>query len=275
MYPEWLEADVNQNYFQENEYFIGKFNFIHTYLHQNYQYRMHAHQFYEINIIVSGEGMHYIENNRLDAKAGDVFVIPPEVRHGYYSNGTLDIFHVLIKKDFLARYSEELGEVGGFGILFDIEPDIRKSTGASFNLNLGHGELEMFKGVLEQMVRVEKRREYVRLNALTMDFICRLCNRISSVTMSERDREIVGIMEYIRSNIDEKITLSSLCEQSHMSAATLNRRFRSAVGQSPMEYVLSVRVARAKELISEGKLSRTEIALSCGFYDLAHMNKYL
>ena len=110
MYPERLENDTEQIYFSEKEYFDGKFNFIHTYLHTNYKYKMHSHQFYEINIIVSGEGRHYIENTSLETGVGDVFVLPPEVRHGYFSEGRLDIYHILIKKDFLVRYAEELAE---------------------------------------------------------------------------------------------------------------------------------------------------------------------
>ena len=184
MYPERLEDDKNQQYFHESEYFCGKFNFVHTYLHKNYKYRMHAHQFYEINLIVSGEGKHYIENTSLDVKAGDVFVIPPETRHGYYSEKELNIYHVLLKKDFLTRYSEEIEEIEGFNILFDIEPNIRKSSGASFNLNVGRGDIDSFLYELEQMISAEKGESYVHLNALTLALLCRLCEKMRHYELS-------------------------------------------------------------------------------------------
>lgn len=275
MYPEKLENDTVQTYFSEEEYFKGKFNYIHTYLHANYKYKMHSHQFYEINIIASGRGRHYIESTHLDAVAGDVFIIPPGMSHGYFSEGRLDIYHILIKKDFLIRYAEELAEVAGFELLFDIEPRIRRSSGKELNLNVGLAELAVFQGELERMMAVEKSGRHVYLNALTMAFICRLCKRIRRTVSDSKESDVVSVMEYIKANIESKLTLEELCAFVHMSPATLNRRFRATVGQSPMEYVLSARIARARALLEEGGHSRTEIAYSCGFYDLAHMNKYL
>ena len=275
MYPERLENDLSRDYFSESEFFGEKFNFVHVYLHGNYKYKMHSHQFYEINLIVSGEGRHYIEDTSLDAAVGDVFVIPPEVKHGYFSFGRLDVFHILIKKDFLVRYAEELSEIEGFDILFDFEPQIRRSSGRELNLNIGEGEIALFRSELERMMVVEESGRYVYLNALTTAFICRLCKRISRAVSTKREGEVVSVMEYIKANLDRKITLSDLCERVHTSPATLNRRFREAVGQSPMEYVLASRISRARELLEEGRMSRTEIAYACGFYDLAHMNKYL
>jgi AraC family transcriptional regulator len=94
--------------------------------------------------------------------------------------------------------------------------------------------------------------------------------------MMEMNRsEIVAVMEYIKGNLDRKLTLAHLAEYAKMSTATLNRRFREALGSSPMTYVLSCRISRARELMADGTLSRTEVAQMCGFYDLAHMNKYL
>jgi AraC family transcriptional regulator len=66
-----------------------------------------------------------------------------------------------------------------------------------------------------------------------------------------------------------------IAEFSNMSKATLNRRFNESVGMSPMNYVLSCRVAKAKELLADGNVNKTEIANICGFYDTAHMNKYV
>lgn len=275
MYPEKLEDDRKRTYFSETEYFHGKFNMIHTYLHTDYHYHMHAHQFYEINVIVSGQGKHYIENTVLDTSPGDVFVIPPEVSHGYISEDRLDIFHVLIKTEFLTRYREELAEIDGFELLFDIEPQIRRSSGKNLNLNAGSPMTAAFLEALEQMVQVEADGQYVFLNALTMIFICKLCERLHGAVSASCEREIVAVMEYVQQNLDSKLSLDLLAQLAHMSVPTLNRRFRAVTGQSPMHYVLSCRIAKAKQLIRENHMSRTDVAQACGFYDLTHMNKYL
>lgn len=276
MNPERLGAESEQRYFSDGEYFEGKFNYIRTYLHANYKCKMHSHQFYEMNIIASGQGMHYIENTRLSAKTGDVFVVPPGVSHGYYSLENLDIYHVLIKTDFLSRYAEELAEIEGFNILFDIEPYVRCASGKNYNLNLSASDLAVLRKELDKMIRAESDGRYVYLNALTLAFICRLCKRVSGNVMSlGESAEILGIMEYIKTNIGQKLTLDGIAAFANMSKATLNRHFKETLGLSPMNYVLNCRLARARELIAEGVLSKTDIAQICGFYDTAHMNKYI
>ena len=42
-----------------------------------------------------------------------------------------------------------------------------------------------------------------------------------------------------------------------------------------MEYVNKRRIELAKSYLKEGKLSKSEIAQACGFYDSAHLNKNL
>lgn len=275
MNDETKQSKWGKEYFSESEYFGGRFNYIHVYLHENYKYRMHSHQFYEINIIASGEGSHYIEDSEIPTAAGDVFVIPPGISHSYHSEMPLDVYHVLIKNDFLIRYAEELSEIEGFGLLFDIEPQIRRASGKNFNLKVGAPEFSIFCDELERMMRVESEGRYVYLNALTLTLICRLCRRINGLMMEMSRSEIVGVMEYVKGNLDRKLTLAHLAAYSKMSTATLNRRFREVVGSSPMSYVLSCRISRAREMMAEGRFNRTEIAQACGFYDLAHMNKYL
>ena len=56
---------------------------------------MHEQDFYEINIIVKGTGMHYINDNKVLAKVGDVFILPPRVPRGYYDNEGFDVYHLL------------------------------------------------------------------------------------------------------------------------------------------------------------------------------------
>jgi AraC-like DNA-binding protein len=276
MYPIKLENDAKQQYFSDEEFFLGGFHFIHSYLHKDYDYKMHSHQFYEMNIIAAGNGFHYIENTVIPAAVGDVFVIPPGVSHGYFSYDNVDIYHVLIKSDFLSRYSEELSEVSGYNVLFDIEPQIRRVSGKNLNLKLGHKEMPYFRDELEKMIRVESEGRYVYLNALTLALICRLCRRITrQVTDSDGANDIIAAMEYIKNNVEAKLTLANISEVCNMSKATLNRRFNESVGMSPMNYVLSCRIAKARELLAEGVVNKTEIANICGFYDTAHMNKYI
>lgn len=280
MYPEKLEIEKKRSYFADRDCFTAApWHLVHAYDHHNYQFKMHAHAFYEMNIITAGEGRHYIEDTYLEARVGDVFVLPPEVAHGYYSEGVLDICHVLLRAEFLARYRAELSALPGFALLFDIEPQIRRSSGQSFQLHIEEQQLLEVIAKARQIMEAERCEEYALEGVLTLGFIGNLGKLLQQRVENSGDTaqrgELLRVLEHIRDNLDRKLTLPELAAKANMSTATLNRHFREILHTSPMQYVLQCRLANAHELLARGELSKTEIAQACGFYDVAHMNKYL
>ncbi len=88
-------------------------------------------------------------------------------------------------------------------------------------------------------------------------------------------KRLIPAMDYIRQNcfyrsvdIDE---LSALCR---VSSTYFRRLFAKVYGTSPVKYINSLRVKRAKELIDSGMYATmTEIALQCGFSDDCYFRK--
>jgi len=72
---------------------------------------------------------------------------------------------------------------------------------------------------------------------------------------------------------DAQLSLQSLAEESGYSRVHFIRMFRASTGQSPHNYLLNMRVERARELLSNPALSLTEIALDCGFSSHSHMTR--
>lgn len=62
--------------------------------------------------------------------------------------------------------------------------------------------------------------------------------------------------------------MAELAQQFHLSASQMNRLFRASTGQSPHEYLINLRINRAKTLLKETQLSVIEIAGEVGYaYD--------
>ena len=142
MFPKALEFEKGTVYYREQDCFgENPAHLVHAYPHPDYKLKLHAHQFCEINVIVSGEGRHYIGDTSLPARVGDVFIIPPETPHGYFSEERLDISHILLRAELMHRYREELAALPAFSLLFDIEPQLRRSSGRSYNLHVHSREL--------------------------------------------------------------------------------------------------------------------------------------
>ena len=86
---------------------------------------------------------------------------------------------------------------------------------------------------------------------------------------------IVKAIEFIHRHYNEKITIDSLCNEIFLSRSTFLREFKKICGVSPIEYLNGYRCQKAVEQLNFANSSKTEIAHSCGFYDLSHMERLL
>jgi AraC family transcriptional regulator len=75
--------------------------------------------------------------------------------------------------------------------------------------------------------------------------------------------------DYIHSNAGEKIDLELLGKVSALSPHHLLRKFRSAYGITPHQYLTSIRLQKAKGLLINSKISITEICNAVGFESLS------
>lgn len=81
---------------------------------------------------------------------------------------------------------------------------------------------------------------------------------------------IDGIMERMTSDYASHITLDSLAAEFNVSKYHLSREFKKYTGYSPNEYLISVRINRAKELLRRTNHSVGEISQLTGCGDVNH-----
>lgn len=84
---------------------------------------------------------------------------------------------------------------------------------------------------------------------------------------------ILSMMAYIRDHFTEKLTLEQIAQAASVSPRECLRCFRSSIGQSPMEHLISCRIDAAKKLLQATALPITEVALRTGFNSPAYFSK--
>lgn len=82
------------------------------------------------------------------------------------------------------------------------------------------------------------------------------------------------LMEFIEANLDGDLSLEKMAAEVDISPLYLPRAFKSALGQSPHQYVLSRRIERAKDLLRSTSDPVVEIALACGFSSQSHLSNW-
>jgi AraC family transcriptional regulator len=80
------------------------------------------------------------------------------------------------------------------------------------------------------------------------------------------------VIERMR-NLDTELSLQVLARESGYSRVHFVRMFRAATGYTPHNYLLKLRLDRARELLARPTLSLTDIALECGFSSHSHLSR--
>lgn len=83
----------------------------------------------------------------------------------------------------------------------------------------------------------------------------------------------IKIKEYLDKNYLEDLILEDIAESFNITVTHLIRVFKKDFELPIHSYILNKRVHKAKELLSLSSMPINEIALECGFFDLAHLNR--
>jgi AraC family transcriptional regulator len=97
----------------------------------------------------------------------------------------------------------------------------------------------------------------------------RLSGRLPGLT----DRQFRRVEEYMHNLLDRAIAVDDLAAAAGLSPVYFARQFKLRIGSTPHRYLRSIRIARAKQLLLDDRISIAEIALLCGFCHQEHMTK--
>ncbi|HVE22919.1 MAG TPA: AraC family transcriptional regulator [Acidocella sp.] len=68
-------------------------------------------------------------------------------------------------------------------------------------------------------------------------------------------------------------SLQALASACGMSASGFARAFRGSTGMSPRQWLISVRIGRARDMLADSAVPLSAIALDCGFCDQSHFTR--
>jgi len=282
-YPEKID-EHSKSEWKDSEWFSnGPLDYVRSYFHRaSGMIGMHSSEFYELNIVVDGTGRHYFDHYSFKVSPGCAFMVPPYVRHGYWTDKSMNIFHALIKCSFFEKYDYEPRNLPGFTMLCEIEPYIRTEREDPMLLVLQREHFKEIQPDLEALVRLESSHYAGRDIIKSLRLLC-VIGMLSSYTSSRRranggvyerndqySLSVARIMERIRMNPGMKLTIDELAEQSNMTRSTFIRQFRRVCGRTPTEFRTHCRVVQARKLLCYTNMPLTSIALECGFCDCSH-----
>lgn len=84
---------------------------------------------------------------------------------------------------------------------------------------------------------------------------------------NHRDESIQKSQDYIEKNIDDKITIDELAEKVALGRRSFERRFRTATGNTVLEYIQRVKIESAKRSLETSRKNVSEVMYDVGYTD--------
>ena len=141
-------------------------------------------------------------------------------------------------------------------------------------------EKESYEDLLKRLFGTAGSQSYVRdmeiheLLSILLTKIMKDCwNENRMVTGGHPVRSLTPVLQYLQEHYREKITLDELAERFFINKYYLTRRFKEEYGITISDYILSLRIREAKEILRFSGDSLETIAERCGFYDLAYFSR--
>ena len=81
------------------------------------------------------------------------------------------------------------------------------------------------------------------------------------------------VLELIEAALDARLTVEMLSREVGLSVAHFARAFKETMGRAPHQYLLALRLERARRLLETTEASLSDIAQRAGFADQAHFTR--
>ncbi len=242
----------------------------------------HFHIDTELHIVLDGEATMRLDAKDIPTKAGDIYIIPPNVCH-YYENYT-EGFN---KISYLFTLSKKRDAAKGF------------SEYEYYNKTLGSLKECVFVSdrstidIAERLFALEFSEEtehiYKALYALLFISVAKLVEKQLKSTLENHPAESArfrkgkeqkrSIELFFHDRCKDNVTVKDLAKLLYRSVPQTHRIIKKYFGDSFKRILTKQRMEKACVLIGENKLSLGEIAVSCGYSSyggfLAAFKKYI
>ena len=232
----------------------------------------HYHDFTELVIVCSGQGLHVLEGESFPVGAGDVFVVQGKQAHFFRECKDLILLNVMYDPARLDLPVGLLRRLPGYSALFVLEPNFRRAHQFSSRLHLNRTHLGLAESLADRMDaeagKQPRGHEASLLASLVelMVFLSRLYGE-SETTEARALLRVGQLVSTLEQRFREPWTLEQMAKETRLSRTGLLRIFRQATGQPPVDYLISLRVEAAMKLLRQTDRKVTDIAFETGFAD--------
>ena len=220
---------------------------------------------YEIDLELGNERLVFIDDIPHAIRRGNICIRKPgQTVYGQGNRAIITQSSILLTIDFS-------GEQSGEHYSRNIEGPIQKIWDSSLldqlsGVIIPHAENTFIPIYTELLSLAFTDRKAAEM--LVMELLYRLNAEVcrqNYIKNKPTETHCSKVLNYIKNNLEQDITLESLTELVHLDKNYLVRLFKDTYGQTPIKMLILLRMERACDLITNTNMTISDIAAACGY----------
>jgi AraC family transcriptional regulator len=198
---------------------------------------------------------------------GAVMLCPIQRPHSFRWDREIHALGLNLQPELLTRNAAELLEVDQVELLpqFALYDSLIHQIGLALKTDLESHRPggRLYAENMANALAVHLLRHYSNQNHRSMPCLSGLA-----------PNQLKQVIDYIHDHLDQDLGLQELSAIVQLSQYHFSRAFKQSTGLSPHQYIIRQRVERAKQLLREGKMSISDVAIACGFTHQSHLHRH-
>jgi AraC-type DNA-binding domain-containing proteins len=227
---------------------------------------MHNHQFVEVELLISGSGVHILNGTSLKIEPGFAVIMAPSDFHSYLltDNTDLEILSLKFNADLLSDDIKKMFISRKVPVSIQM-PDEQKA------------EIMRISEIITEKSNAKDR--FANITARNcIEYVCTLIleehEKVHGFSRDDIiDDKCQKALSYIHLNFRKKLSLDDVAAYIHMTPTYFCTYFKQQTGSSFITYTNKLRVQLAYDLITHTDITLTQIYYESGFKSYTHFSK--
>lgn len=230
-----------------------------------FKFGPHNHEYIEVVSVLYGTCYMVINNEHIKLRKNECLIIFPDISHQFYVESS--------KECRIINVHFTPGDISAF---FDT-PDLQDSL--RFFYELKTNTMRYLRLIDNSFIRFISERIYDEIKnkndfseiSLKLHFcelyvrLSKIINETYNIFIKPVNKHVTGALEYIRNFYTEKLTIEHVAAHVKLSPRQLTRLFSKELNTTIQDYINTLRLEKAKDLLRSTDLNVTRVAHSLGF----------
>lgn len=241
----------------------------------NFDFPLHYHPEYELNLIVNAAGAKRIIGDHIGEISDlELVFVGPNLNHGWFNHNcksgmieeiTLQFHEDLFSEQMLSRnqlsFVRAMFQRSKKGILFSRQTTMPMVD--RLRLLVRKGGFDSFLELMSILHDLSISRNMLTLSSTNQD--------MEPITYNSR--RLKKVFEYLNENFHKQITLAEVAQLINMPKESFSRFFKTRTGKTFVDSVNDIRLGHAARMLINTTNTIAEIAYSCGYNNMSNFNR--